>query len=170
MADGRNGPLAPRLEHGIHLGGGAADLGGGDFQPAELLEDLGHSAGGDALEIHLGDGHDQSALAALAALEGAGIEGLIAVADLGHVQFKRAEAGVERASFEAVGVAVAGRGTLVGSGAQMPVALDEHGVVDQERDGLGQAVEASGEDGVENFIGQANLVLFGHGCVRFCLG
>ena len=57
-----------------------------------------------------GDGHDQSALAALAALEGAGIEGLIAVADLGHVQFKRAEAGVERASFEAVGVAVAGAG------------------------------------------------------------
>jgi hypothetical protein len=34
---------------------------------------------------------------------------------------------------------------------------------------LGQAVEASGEDGVENFIGQANLVLFGHGCVGFCL-
>ena len=50
MADGRNGPLAPRLEHGIHLGGGAADLGGGDFQPAELLEDLGHSAGGTGAE------------------------------------------------------------------------------------------------------------------------
>jgi hypothetical protein len=44
---------------------------------------------------------------------------------------------VARASFEAVGMAVAGRGTLVGSGAQMPVALDEHGVVNQERDGLG---------------------------------
>lgn len=122
------------------------------------------------MKIHLGDGHDQSPLAALAALQGAGIEGLVAVANLGHVQFERAEPGVERALLETIGVAVAGRDALVGSGAQVSMAFDEHGVVDQERDSLGKAVKAPGEDGVENFIGQANLVLFGHGCVGFCLG
>lgn len=89
------------------------------------------------MEIHLGDGHHQGPLAALAALEGAGIEGLIAAAHLGHEQFERAKPGIKRALFEAVGLAVAGGAALVGSGAQMPVALDEHGVVDQERDGFG---------------------------------
>lgn len=130
----------------------------------------GEQSEANALKIHLGDGHDQSPLAALAALQGAGIEGLVAVANLGHVQFERAEPGVERALLETIGVAVAGRDALVGSGAQVSMAFDEHGVVDQERDSLGKAVKAPGEDGVENFIGQANLVLFGHGCVGFCLG
>jgi len=50
MADGRDGPLAPRFKHGTHLGGGTADLGGGDFQPAEFLQDLGHPAGGTEAE------------------------------------------------------------------------------------------------------------------------
>jgi len=78
--------------------------------------------------------------------------------------------GVERALLETIGVAVAGRDALVGKGARVPMTLDGHGVVDQERDSLGQAVKAPGEDGVENSIGQTNLVLFGQGCVGFCLG
>jgi hypothetical protein len=40
-------------------------------------------------------------------------------------------------------VAVAGRDALVGSGAQVSMAFDEHGVVDQERDSLRKAVKAS---------------------------
>jgi hypothetical protein len=49
-----------------------------------------------------------------------------------------------------MGVAVAGGCTLAGSGALVPVALNEHGVVDQERNSLGHAVKAPTEDGVEN--------------------
>ena len=37
VADGRDGPLAPSFEHGVEIGGGAADLGGSDLQAAEFL-------------------------------------------------------------------------------------------------------------------------------------
>lgn len=50
VSDGWDRAVAPGLKHGVEFGDSAADLGGGDFQTAEPLQDLKH-AGGD----HLGD-------------------------------------------------------------------------------------------------------------------
>jgi hypothetical protein len=66
----------------------------------------------------------------------------------GRGQFERADPGLEPALSELIiGVAVAGGDALVASGAQVPVALHE--------------------DGVESFIGQANLVSSGCGNGHF---
>lgn len=51
---GRGG--APFVELLIESGGEPRGLGGGDFQAAEFLEDLGEAACGDSLEIHFSDG------------------------------------------------------------------------------------------------------------------
>ncbi len=45
---------APLQELVVQFGGGAADLGGSDFQAAELLEDGGDFAGGDDLTPNAG--------------------------------------------------------------------------------------------------------------------
>ena len=52
-----------------------ADLGGADGAAAELFDDGGDFAGGDALDIHFGQGEFEGLLAADAFFQGAGIEG-----------------------------------------------------------------------------------------------
>ena len=143
---------APLGELLVEGGCGAADLGGGDVEAAELFEHGGDTAGGDALDIHLGDGQGQGALAAGAAFKGGGIE-IHAAADLGDGEGELAEAGVEGLGFEAIGVALAGVGALVGLGREHAGALDLHGLVEEEGEGVGEAVgavfENEGDDRVE---------------------
>ena len=62
------------MEHGAEGGGGAADVGGGGFEAAEILHDLGYIACGDALDVHFDGGDFECLFATLAAFEGAGIE------------------------------------------------------------------------------------------------
>lgn len=53
---------------------------------------------------------------------------------------------------------------------EMLASFDEHGVIDQHGDGLWQTLESGIEDGVENVMGEGNIVMFGHGCGELSCG
>jgi len=95
---------APGFQLHIQLGGALADLGGADGVAAELFDDGGDFAGGDALDIHFGAGQFEGLLAADALLEGGGIEVQIA-AHLGDLKLDGPTAGSQGFGFEAIGVA-----------------------------------------------------------------
>ena len=65
---------APEGEFDVELGGAGADLGGADGGAAELFDDGGDFAGGNALNIHLGESDFEGLFAADALVEGGGIE------------------------------------------------------------------------------------------------
>src|ERR1039457_7254680 len=75
VGKGLQGARAPGLELDIELGGALTDLGGADGGAAELLDDGGDFAGGDALDIHFGQGQHERLLAAHALFKGAGMKG-----------------------------------------------------------------------------------------------
>ena len=157
------------MEFGIELGGTGADLGGTDGGAAELLDDGGDFAGGDALDIHFGQGEFEGLFAADALFQGAGIE-VHAVAHLRDTELDGADAGGEGFGFEAVGVALAGLGAFVRLGLEGVGAFQAHGFVDEQAHALGEAFEAfAGEelqDGVQEFrIGLVGHVCFDVGCV-----
>ena len=56
------GAVTPFLEFGIEEFGASADLGGTDGGATEFFNDRGDAAGGDALEIHFGEGEFEGAL------------------------------------------------------------------------------------------------------------
>ena len=138
VGKGRQGAGAPGLELDIKLGRALTDLGGADGVAAELLDDGGDFAGGDALDIHFGQGQHERLLAANALFQGAGIE-VQAAPDLRDAELNGTDAGGEGLRFEAVGVALAGFGAFVGLGLQGLRAFLAHGFVDQEADAFGQA-------------------------------
>src|ERR1035441_5113603 len=115
VGKGLQGAGAPGLELDIELGGALTDLGGADGGAAELLDDGGDFAGGDALDIHFGQGQHERLLAAHALFQGAGIE-VQAAPDLGDAELDGTDAGGEGFGFEAIGVALAGFGAFVGLG------------------------------------------------------
>jgi hypothetical protein len=182
VSHGIKGPDAPLLEEGIQLGGDTADFGGGNGGAAEFFQDGRDAAGGHALQIHLpaegeksgwlspwgrfGDGQSQGFFAALAFVEGLGVEGGGSVADLGDGKLHGAAAGEEGFGFEAVGEAEALVGALVGGGLKVLGALDFHGGVDEQANGAGQAFEPVGEEMIEHGVGLGmGEVWFGHGDV-----
>ncbi len=137
-------PVTPDLQLLIELCGGAADLHGGDFQSAgELRENGADAAGGDALHVHLRDGKGQGAFTAQAALQGGRIE-VHLPADLRNGNGDLAEAGLQRLRHEPVGVALARRGALVGSGAEDLRTFGFHGEIEEQADGLREAFSALG--------------------------
>ncbi len=79
--------------------------------------------------------------AADAFFQGAGVEAQVA-AHLRDAELNGAEAGGQGLGFEAVGVALAGVGALVGLGLQGFGSLLLHGFVDQQADAFGHAVGA----------------------------
>lgn len=128
-------------------------MGGRDIQAAaEFFEHSGDAASGDPLHIHLRDSQSESALAAGAAFESGGIEVHIA-AHLGDGEREPAEASVESLGFETIGVALAGVGALVRFSVEGLGALDFHGLIEEESEGIGEAVgalvENDGDDLVE---------------------
>ena len=124
--------LAPEFELFIELGGGAADLRGGDLQGAsEFGEDGRDAAGGNALDVHLRNGEGERPLGALAALESGRVE-VDFTADLRDIEGQFAETGFEGLGFETISVPFAGFGALVGSGAEHLGAFNLHGVIEQE--------------------------------------
>jgi len=163
VGHGGDGAVAPGIEHDVELLGGAADLGGGDFQTAELFENFGDAAGGDALDIHFGDSKGEGPFAALASFQSRGEEGGGGVAGLGDEQIQGADTGVEGAGLEAIGVASALVVTLVGSGVEVVISLNEHGVIDEKAQGIREAVETVFKDTIEDFGIKGSMVLFGHG-------
>ena len=155
VGKGPQGPGAPGLELDIEFGGALTDLGGTDGGAAELLDDGGDFASGDALDIHFGQGQHEGLLAAHALFQSAGIE-LQAAADLGDPELNRADAGGEGFGFEAVGMALAGLGALVGLGLEGLRAFLAHGFVDQQADAFGQAaggalVSQELQNGIQEF-------------------
>src|SRR5450759_602128 len=138
VGKGLQGARAPDLELDIELGGALTDLGGADGGAAELLDDGGDFAGGDALDIHFGQGQHERLLAAHALFQGAGID-VQAASALRDLELDGADAGGEGFGFEAVGVALAGFGAFVGLGLQGLRAFLAHGFVNQEADAFGQA-------------------------------
>ncbi len=160
---------APAFQLGVQAGGALADLGGTDGGPAELLDDGGDFAGGDALHVHLGQGQFECLLAAHAFFERAGIEGHV-TAHLGNLKLDRTQAGGERFGFEAIGVTQA----KVGAFSSWPVLMMTHDRVPLHRSAskrtfMRRLVALFGQelqDGVQEF----RLFLVGHviwfvGCV-----
>lgn len=160
--------MRPEFELGVELGGEAGDLGGGDFQAAEFFEDLGDAAGGNALEIHFGDGGLERAVGTGAGLEQRGAEDFRAAADLRDGEVELADGGLQGAGLEAVGVAVAGFGPFVGIGLEVAGALDQHGGIEQHlgdaRESLAEPVLEKGVDGV---VGEVIVRGSGHGWCCF---
>ena len=109
-----------------------------------MFDDGGDVAGGDALNVRLGQGNFEGLLAADALVEGGGIE-LQATADLRDIQGDAPHASGEGLVLVAVGVAEAGLRTLVGFGSQGGRALANHGLVDEEADAFGEAIGTHGQ-------------------------
>jgi hypothetical protein len=169
IGKGAEGALAPLLKFGVEALGAFAGVGGTDAGAAELFNDGGDAAGGDALDIHFGKGEFEGLFGAEAFLEGGGIERHVA-ADLGDVEGDGAEAGEEGFVFEAVGVAFAGVGAFVRLGLEGVGTLDAHGLVDEQAEALGQAIRAvfgdELQDGIQEIrLGAVGHVMFNVGCV-----
>ena len=132
--------VTPEFELLIELSGGAADLGRGDLERAgEFGENRGDAAGGDALNVHLGNGEGEGAFSALAPLESRGVEVDVAT-DLRDFDGNFAETSLEGFGFEAVGVTLAGRSALVRICAESLGALNFHGMVKQKAERFGKGV------------------------------
>src|ERR1035438_7159005 len=129
---------APGLELSIELGGALTHPASPDGGAAELLDDGGDFAGGDALDIHFGQGQLEGLLAPHPFFQGAGIE-FQAAPDLRDLELDGADTGVEGFGFEAIGMASAGFGAFVGLGLESLGAFLAHGFVDQQADAGGQA-------------------------------
>ena len=118
-----------------------ADLCGADGVTAELFDDGGDFASGDALDVHFCEGEEKGLFGAAAFFEGTGVPIQFA-ADLWDVEFDVSHASGEGFIFEAVGVACAEVGALVGVSLEGERALLKHGLVDEEAEAVGEAVGA----------------------------
>ena len=78
VAAGFKRASAPAFQFGVEAGGALADLGGADRLAAELFDDGRDLAGGNALNVHFGQGEFEGLFTADALLEGGGIEAQIA--------------------------------------------------------------------------------------------
>jgi hypothetical protein len=169
IGKGGEGAGAPFLEFRVEELGALADLGGTDGRAAELFDDGGDFAGGDALDVHFCQREFEGLFGAAALFEGGGIK-LQAAADLRDVEGDGAEAGGEGFVFEAVGVTRAGFGALVRLGVEGLGALRAHGLIDEEAEAFGEALGAlfrdELQDGVQEIrIGAVGPVWFEVGCV-----
>ena len=153
VGDFGDGAGAPSVDLFVELFGGFANLVRRDLEAAEFFHDFGDAASGDTLEIHFGDGGSEGFFATLAAFKGSRKEGFGALANLRDSQINGADAGAERAVFKAVGVAVALFGALVGGGSEVAFAFDEHGLIDEDGEGLREAIESVVEDCIEGVFG-----------------
>jgi hypothetical protein len=133
IAAGFQGPGAPAFQFGVQLGRALADLGGADGVAAELFDDGGDFAGGDALDIHFGNGQFEGLLAADAFLKGGRIEVQIS-AHLGDLELDGPTASGERFGFKTIGVAEAGIGAFIGPGLKGLGAFLAHGFINEQAD------------------------------------
>jgi hypothetical protein len=113
------------------------------------------------LDIHLGHGKQQRLIGAAIAFEGRGIKFDVA-ADLRDVEVESAEWGVEGSGFEAVGVALASGGALVGLGFEGSGAFQKHGFV---QEGLKDFREGAGA-----FLGKELEEVLKEGILRIRVG
>ena len=154
-------PVTPFLEFDIEEFGAVADLGGTDGGAAELFDDGGDLAGGDALDVHFGHGEFEGLLAADPFFQGAGVEVGFAT-DLGHAEGDGADAAGEGLGFVAVGVAFTGVGALVGLGLEDLMAFDAHGFVDENAEAFGEAGVALVSQELQDVVQEFRIGVVGH--------
>lgn len=162
-------PRAPAFEFGVEQGGALTDLGGANGVAAELFDDGRDLAGGNALDIHFGQGEFEGLLAANALLQGGRIEIQVA-ADLGDLKLDEAGTGGQRFGLEAIGVAQAGVGAFIGLGLERLAALLAHGFIDEQADAFGKTARAFVIEELQNGIQKFRIAGVGHkvmdvGCV-----
>ena len=160
------GTVAPFIQFEIEVCGGAADLGGGDVQTAELFEDGGDFAGGDTLDIHLCDGEFEGAFTAETFFESGGIEGNVAT-NLGYGEADVAKASGDGFGFETVGVALASGGAFVGLGLKDFGAFEFHGVIDEDAKGFWEAIQTGVSEMLCGGVQVSIFVAVGH-IMSFC--
>ena len=154
-------PLPPFLEFGVEELGARTDLRGPDAGAAEFFDDGGDFAGGDALDIHFGQGELAGLLGADAFFQGAGIELRVAT-DLRHAEGDGADAAGEGLGFVAVGVALSGLGAFVGLGLEDLMAFDAHGFIDEEADAFGEAGVTLLSQELQDVIQEFRIGVVGH--------
>ena len=160
---------APAFQFGVEPGGALADLGGTDGVAAELFDDGRDLAGGNALNVHFGQGQFEGLFTADALLKGGGIEVQIA-ADLRDLELNGTAAGDEGFGLETIGVAQAGVGPFIGLGMEGLGTLLAHGFIDEQADALGEATGAFFIEELQNGVQKFRIALVGHfgvdvGCV-----
>ena len=161
IAAGFNWAGAPAFEFGVEQGGALTDLGGADGVAAELFDDGRDLAGGDALDIHFSQGQFEGLIAANALLQGGGKEVQIA-ANLGDLELDAAGRGGQGFGFEAIGIAQAGVGALIGLGLEDLAAFLAHGFIDEQADAFGKAAGAFVIEELHHGVQKFRLVLVGH--------
>ncbi len=163
------GTLAPFLQFGIQEFGARTHLGGTDAGAAEFLDDGGDFAGGDALDIHFGQGQFEGLLGADPFFQSTGIETGF-TADLRHAEGDGTDAAAERPGFVAVGVTLAGVGAFVGLGLENLMAFDAHRFVDEQADAFGEAGVTLLSQELQDVVQEIRIGVVGHvvldvGCV-----
>jgi len=161
--------ISPGLEFDIEFCGAVAHLGRAHGVAAKLLDDFGDFPCRDALDVHLGQGEQQSLFAAGAFFQRAGIK-IHAIANLRNTELNGSDTGGQRLGFEAIGAAQALLTTLVGAGLKDGGALLHHGFVDKQAQALGKARGALGGEKLQNGGQKIRVNLVGHvwvfvGCV-----
>ena len=160
---------APAFQFDVEPGGALADLGGADGVAAELFDDGRDFAGGNALDVHFGQGQFEGLFTADALLEGGGIEVQIA-AHLRDLELDGTAAGDEGFGFETIGVAQTGVGAFIGLGLEGLGTLLAHGFIDEQADALGEAAGAFLVEELQNGVQKFRIAVVGHfgiavGCV-----
>jgi len=160
--DAADGPMTPLDQLDVQRLGRLRDLSGGDRESAHRLHDVAHPPRGDPVDIHLGGGQRQGLLAALAAIQGRGVEGHVP-AHLGDLERQFAHAGLEPLGLEAVGVTPAVLRALVGRRAQCLFPLQPHGDIENRREHLLHAVEAPFKKRLQHGVHRDTFFFVGHG-------
>jgi len=165
---GMEGPVAPEFQLGVELLSALADRGRADRNAAKFLDDGRDFAGGDALDIHFGQGQFESPLAAQALFQGGRVEP-DAAPDLGDGEGDGIQPSGDGFWFEALGMGQAGVDALIRLGLNNLTALLAHGLVDQETDAFGQAIGSLLSDELQNSVQEIRIGLVGHvdGCWMF---
>ena len=161
IEEGAELSVAPFIQFEVEVSGGATDLGGGDVQTAELFEDGGDFAGGDALDVHLCDGEFEGAFTAEPFFESGGIEGNVAT-NLRYGEADVAKASGDGFGFEPVGVALASGGAFVGLRLEHLGAFELHGVIDEDAEGFWEAIQTGVSEMLCGGVQVSIFVAVGH--------
>ena len=158
--------VAPRVELGFQLGGGATDLGTGDAQTTEGGENLVDLSCGDALDIHFRHGQEESLVCARITLQCRGIK-LYVAADLRNVEAEGPQGCVKGSRLKAIGIALSGGGALVGFCVEDGGAFQKHGFVEEDLEDLREGTGAFLGKKLEKVVKEVILgIRVGHGRAR----
>ena len=113
------------------------------------------------MDVHLGQRQLQGTLGAGASLQALRVEP--ALTHLGDGDGDLPQARCQRLVFVAVGVARAPFGALVQSRAQVVLALDLHGSIEQDAEKIGQRIQAVRRELLQKRRRQSRIVVVGHG-------